>query len=364
MDVLDLRQLNRATLARQSLLERSAEPVADLVRRAGGLQAQLPSAPTIGLWSRLAGFTSDHLQAAVREGKLVRGTTLRGTLHLHEVDDYRALRMSVQSFLDTAANGMRRRMEPDDFEAALELGRAQFAAGPITVAELKRTLAESLPRSEAQALANVSRLLLQLLIVPDPDSPHGWRVNAPFVDARSIVGDTLAPPDPEHVVRRFLEVLGPGSAKDAGVWSSVRGLRKVMQEMHDRGELITVATWDGGELYDLPDAPRPDGDVVVPPRFLPMWDNLLLSHADRSRVLDPAHKAYLASKNGMPPPAFLVDGFVAGRWKAERDGARAELVLTPFGRIPAAAEDPLVAEGEALLRFLEPDAGSYRVRVG
>lgn len=362
MDVLDLRQLNRATLARQRLLEREHAPVAAVVRAAGGLQAQLPGAPVVGLWSRIADFSRDDLRASVERGELVRGTTLRGTLHLHEVEDYRALRMSVQSYLDTAANGMRRRMQPDDFDAALQLGRDVFAAGPITVSDLKARLAEALPRSEAQALANVSRLLLQLLVVPDPDARDAWKVNAPFVEARTIIGDTLAPPDPELLVRRFLEALGPGSARDAGTWSGVRRLTPVMQAMLDRGELVELATWDGQTLLDLPDAPRPDGDIAVAPRFLPMWDNLLLSHADRSRVLAPDHRHHFRSRNGMPPPAFLLDGFVAGSWAVERTGGRATLVLTRLGRITSSDEDALVTEGEALVRFLDPDVDAVRVR--
>ncbi len=364
MTVLDLRQLNRATLARQGLLARSRVPVAQVIRDVGGVQAQLPAPPMIGLWSRIDRFRREQLVDAVRAGEVVRGTTLRGTLHLHEVDDYRALRMSVQPVLDANMNGMPRRMRAEDVEPALEYGRELFAAGPRTVAELKAAMAERFPDSAPQATANVPRMGLQLLIQPDLEARDGWKVNAPFLPATDIVGDTLAPNDVEHVVRRFLEVLGPGSAKDAQTWSSLRRLKPVMERMHDAGELITVTTWEGDELYDLPHAPRPSGETSAPPRFLPMWDNLLLSHADRSRVIAPEHKPYLASKNGMPPPTFLVDGFVHGTWKVERVGDAATLVLTPFARIPGAAEAALVAEGEALLSFVEPDATERVVRVG
>lgn len=364
MTVLDLRQLNRATLARQGLLRRRRAPVAEVVRDVGGLQAQLPAPPVIGLWSRIDRFQRKQLLDAVRDGQLVRGTTLRGTLHLHEVNDYRALRMTLQPLFDKLKNGTPRRTRVQDIEPALEFARSLFEQGPVTISQLKAAMAERFPESAPQGASNVARLGLQLLIQPDLDSRDGWKVNAPFVLATDIVGDTLGPADPEHVVRRFLEVLGPGSAKDAQTWSSLRRLRPVMERMHDAGELITVMTWEGDELYDLPGAPRPSGETIAPPRFLPMWDNLLLSHADRSRVIAPEHRPYLAAKNGMPPATFLVDGFVHGSWKVERDGDVATLRLTPFARIPGAAEQPLIAEGEALLAFLEPDATDRVVRVG
>lgn len=265
--------------------------------------------------------------------------------------------------LDTYSNGMSGRIADGDEAPARALGRELFAAGPVTIAQLKAALAERFPDSEPQALANLSRLGRQLLIQPDFDAPYAWKVNAPFVDAHSITGARFAPPDDEHVVRRFLQVLGPGSAKDAQTWSGVRRLRPVMERMHDQGELITLTTWEGDELYDLPHAPRPSGDTPVPPRFLPTWDNLLLSHADRSRVIDPAHKPYLASKNGMPPATYLIDGFVHGTWKASLDAGDATLVLTPFDRLPGSAEGPLVTEGTALLAFLHPDAPVRTVRV-
>lgn len=364
MTVLDLRQLNRATLARQCLLERSRASIPDVVRAVGGLQAQLPAPPMIGLWSRIEGFRRDAFVDAVRDGRLVRGTSLRGTLHLHEIDDYRAVRMTMQPLFDTLKNGTPKRTRPEDIEPALAFARTLFESGPKTIAQLKAAMAERFPDSVAQGTMNVARLGLQLLIQPDPEARDGWRVNAPFALATDIVGDTLGPIDVEHVVRRFLQVLGPGSPKDAQTWSSLRGLAPVMQRMHEAGELIVVTTWEGDELYDLPDAPRPSGDASAPPRFLPTWDNLLLSHADRTRVIAPEYRPYLASKNGMPPATFLIDGFVHGTWKVERSGDVALLRLTPFARIPGATEQPLVAEGEALLSFLEPDATDRVVQVG
>jgi hypothetical protein len=365
VDVLDLRQLNRATLARQGLLERVDVDVPTMVRRTGGLQAQLPAPPVIGLWSRLVDFDRDAYLDAVRSGLLVRGTTLRGTLHVHEVDDYRALRMSVQPVLDTYVRGLAGRVRPEDLELAIEAGRAAFEDGPRTVAQLKSDLGERFPQSVPQGLMGAARHALQLLVVPDADdAADGWKPNAPFALARSIVGDTLAPIDDERLARRFFECLGPGSAKDLQVWCGRRGMRPVVERMLAAGELVELSTWEGDVLLDLPDAARPGPDVAAPPRFLPMWDNVLLSHADRTRVIDPAFRPYLASRNGMTPPTYLLDGFVHGTWSVERAGGSATLVLSPFAAIPTRHEAALLAEARALVAFLHPDVDDVDVRVG
>ena len=362
-NVMDLRELNRATLARQRLLERSRDGVADVVRVVGGLQAQTPANPMVALWSRVAGFERDQLLAAVDAGEVVRGTTLRGTLHLHHVDEYRELRMSLQPMLDTMVRSVRRRAREQDLAPAIELGRALLATGPRTIGEVKSALREHFPESDPQALGLLVRYELQLLMVPDTSTPNGWPNLAPFAPATKVIGGRLQTKQrPELVLRRFLETLGPGSVRDAQVWSGVRGLKEIAARMLDAGELVEVLTFDDQLLLDLPDVPRVDGDAVAAVRFLPMWDNLLLSHADRTRVLAAEHKPYISSKNGMPPPTFLVDGFVHGTWAVERHGDAATLRLTAFGRTPRAAQDAIVDEGERLLGFLEPDASKPRVR--
>jgi hypothetical protein len=317
------------------------------------------------MWSRLDAFTRESWRDAARSGRIVRGSSLRGTLHVHEVDDYRALRVSLQPMFDRLARGMRRRLGDQDPTPVLEHGHELFEHGPTTVAQLKEALAERFPDAEPQALMNVVRLGLSLLIVPDDDAPDGWKVNAPFVLAREQIGDTLdSTVDDERIVTRFLASLGPGSSRDVQTWSGITGVKSTMQRMLDDGLLELVLTWQGDELFDLPGAPRPDAEASAPPRFLPMWDNLLLSHADRSRVIDPAHRPYIASKNGMPPPTYLIDGFVHGTWRIDHAQHDVKLVLSPFSEIPSRHEAALIAEGESLLRFLHPDATRHAVQVG
>ncbi|MCW2926171.1 MAG: hypothetical protein JWM86_139 [Thermoleophilia bacterium] len=366
MDVLDLRKLNRATLARQGLLERSREDVAAVVKRAGGIQAQGPSQAMIGLWSRIEGFRRAQLVEAAVAGKVVRGTTMHGTLHLHEVDDYRAVRPAIQPLLDSVARSLARRYDADALDEALQLGRELLERQPMPIGALKRALKERCRDIDPQALGNFVRHAVPLLIVPDPEVPNGWRSNvAPFTPATALIGGRLAAgPNPALLVRRFFESLGPGTVADAQAWSGISGLKASVTSMVDAGELIEVATFEGATMFDLPHAPRPDGDIPAGVRYLPMWDNLLLSHRDRSRVVDPAFKPYIASRNGMPPPTYLVDGFVHGLWTCARSGDVATLQLAPFAPIPAWAQEPLVREGEALLGFLEPGAGTRVVRLG
>ena len=194
MDVLDLRQLNRATLARQGLLEHSSDPIAVVVDRVGGIQAQQPGPMATGLWSRIEDFAREDLCAAALDGSIVRGTSLRITLHLHSVDDYRALRMTLQPMLDrwVQSQWVRGRVREQDVEPAIELGRELLSGEAMTIGAIKAGLAARFPQSDPQGLGNVVRTCMQLLMVPDAEAPNGWPTVAAFTEARRLVGDTLA----------------------------------------------------------------------------------------------------------------------------------------------------------------------------
>jgi hypothetical protein len=167
---------------------------------------------------------------------------------------------------------------------------------------------------------------------------------------------------PHELVRRYLAAFGPATAADVQTWSGLQGIRGVLAELRDD---LHVLTDEGGRtLFDLPEAPRPDQDTPAPVRFLPAFDNLMLSHADRTRVLADEHKGKVLTRNLRVHPTFLVDGFVAGTWQIERAKAAATLRLSPFAKLPKAAATELRAEGEALLRFAEDDATSYDVKIG
>ena len=201
---------------------------------------------------------------------------------------------------------------------------------------------------------------LPLVQVPTAGARWGWDAKAPFALAETWLG---AAPDAgdstRELVRSYLAAFGPATPADATAWSGLRGLRETFDAL--RPELVTFRDERGRELFDLPDAPRPDPDVDAPARFLPEFDNLVLSHDDRTRVVAAEHRPRVVSRNLQVAATFLVDGFVAGTWKAERKRGAAVLTVQPFAPLAAPARRALEAEGLALLAFAEPDARAAEV---
>jgi hypothetical protein len=206
------------------------------------------------------------------------------------------------------------------------------------------------------------RTHLPLVQVPD-QSRWGYPGAAEFALADAWLGvEVTSKGDLQGLVLRYLAAFGPATVKDAETWSYLGGLGPVFEALRPR--LSVFKDEKGREVFDLPKAPRPDGDTPAPVRFLPDYDNLLLSHADRRRVVDDAHRKRLATKNLRLPPTFLVDGRVLGTWSVERKRAAATLVLQPFAPLGKQVKDELAGEGEALARFVEPDAQAVAVKFG
>jgi hypothetical protein len=345
------------------LLERAAIPAVGAVERLGGMQAQEPKPPFIGLWSRLAGFDRDALRQALHDRRLVRATYLRGTLHLVSADDYRAFRATLQPVLSRGLGVLGERGAGLEPERVLPLARELLAERPRTFGELRPALAAVFPHANDRALGLVTRMLLPLVMVPSDDR-WVFPANADFTLAESWLPAPLATAaDPEALLLRYLASFGPARAVDMQTWSGLQGIAEILDRL--RPQVRVFRDEHGRELFDLPEAPRPDPDAPVPPRFLPEFDNLLLSHADRTRILAEEHRrlVYL-SKNLRVQATFLLDGFVAGTWRVERKKGTATLRLAPFAAIAKADAAALAAEGEALLRFLEPDATTYEVAQG
>ncbi|MEV0234454.1 winged helix DNA-binding domain-containing protein [Nonomuraea sp. NPDC050786] len=338
--MLTLRDLNRATLARQHLLGRHEGDVADVVRRLVGLQAQEPRPPYLGVWSRLAGFARDDLHTALHARTLVRATMWRATLHLVTAADFAAFRPLLRPALEAAA----RRFDGLDFDAVLAAADRLLAAGPMTFNELRPRLLEEFPGANDRALGYTVRMLTPLIMVPTED-----RWSFPRESAFGLPGIPLAPAGVEALIERYLAAFGPATPADVQTWSGLRGLKQVMSGM----ELERVKDFTGRELYDLPDAPRPGGEAPAPVRFLPDFDTLILGHADRTRVLADEYKGLVATKNLRVKAVYLVDGFAAGTWQIKRAGRRAKLIVSPFTSTPL---DLLEEEGLGLLAFAEPDA--------
>jgi len=356
-DTLTLRQLNRATLARQLLLERVKTDVADAVERVGGLQAQEPKPPFIGLWTRLRGFRRKQLHDALHERRVVRGTTMRATLHQMSAADYRELRSTLQPALTAAMAALRGRDQGLEVDQVLRAARRILDEQPRRFAELRALLVERFPDVNERALGYATRMNLPLLMVPSDDR-WSFPSDAPFTPAETWLGAPLAKSDPPALVRRHLAAFGPASAADVQAWSGLGGLTDVLDGMRDE---LTEFKHGRRTLFDLPDAPRPGDDAPAPARFLPEFDSLLLAHKDRTRVIADEHRKSLTTKNLRVKATFLLDGFAAGSWSVERNRDAATLTIAPFEPLPKRVRDELAAEAEALLRFAEDDAAKHKV---
>jgi hypothetical protein len=350
--------LNRATLARQLLLRRSDMPVLDAVEHLAGLQAQTTKTWYHGLWSRLAGFRPEELSDLLSRREVVRMVLMRSTIHLVSAGDALALRPLLQV---VSERGMR-----TNFGKALggvrqaeliKAGRALLDEQPMTFGELGKRLAERWPDSDPASLAQAVRAWVPLVQIP-PRGLWGGSGAARHATVETWLGrpvdETAALDD---LVVRYLQAFGPASVKDAQIWSGLTRLAEVFERLRPR--LMTFEDDAGRELFDLPAAPRPPADTEAPPRFLYDFDNLLLSHHDRSRVVTEAGRAAVRSVNGQLPKVFLVDGFTTGTW-AVTNGV---LTLTPFRKLTKKEVTALTEESGALFDFVAPEAVTRDVAV-
>jgi hypothetical protein len=362
-DVLGPRALNRATLARQLLLERSALPALAAIEHLVGLQAQLPDNPYVGLWSRLDGFVPDALAQLLVDRRAVRIVVMRGTIHLVSAGDCLVLRPLTQPALDAE---LRRHpeyapaLEGADLDALLAFARPLLAAAPRTGPQLRAALAERFPQRDPAALAYACRCLLALVQVP-PRGVWGQTQQVTSTTAEAWLGRPLAAaPSIDEVVARYLAAFGPATVADIASWSRLTGMRAVVERLGPR--LRTFRDERGRTLYDLPDAPRPDPATPAPPRFLPEYDNVLLSHADRARFHAGAPRPFSPrTVHG----TVLSDGTLCATWRSERSrgGEIEALVVEQLRPLSGQAAARVVAEGRRLLRFLADGSSSADVRL-
>ncbi|MEU6076942.1 winged helix DNA-binding domain-containing protein [Micromonospora sp. NPDC047074] len=356
-EVLGRRALNRATLHRQLLLRRGGTGVVEAVERIAGLNAQGPNDPYLALHSRLAGGTLADLTRAIEDGHLVRSCLLRATQHLVSADDFRWLRPLLDPLLARVQrNVFGRRTAGVDLTELVADAREILAGRTLTRAELGRRLAERRPAADRTALAWSAQYLLPLLH-PAPSGTWDTRGATPLVLATERLGP-MARPDPRRLVSRYLAAFGPATTADLRTWSGVSGLPQVVADM--AGELRAFRDESGRRLYDLPDAPRPDPDTPAPVRLLAGFDNLLLAHADRTRLMTDEIRRRVCVAD-LIMPTVLVDGMVAGTWELDR---RAGLVtVVPFARLRPADADAVAAEGHRVLRLAAPDTTPHDVRI-
>ncbi|HYD51022.1 MAG TPA: winged helix DNA-binding domain-containing protein [Gemmatimonadaceae bacterium] len=358
------RSLNRALLARQLLLARAMVPLEEALGGLLALQAQLARPPFIALWSRLAGFQRETLLAAARERRVVRATMMRGTIHLLRADDYATLRPLLQPSFDAGARSLLKDWYGAADPAAVEREARTFFESPATFDAYRKHVLALRPGDNERAPAYHARMRLPLVQVPN-GSPWGWPSSAEFVSAERWLGRAVATEggDAAALVRRYLAAFGPTTVADAQCWTGLGGLRATVDAMRD--ELVVLRDERGRELFDLPEAPRPPEDVPAPVRFLPEFDNAILGHDDRSRIVDEEHRPRLVTKNLQVPATVLVDGRVWGSWRVTATRTRATLAVAPFGKPPTKRlRAELEREGEALLEFSEPESRTREVRWG
>jgi hypothetical protein len=354
--LLTPRALNRATLERQLLLRRSPLSAKAAVEHLLGLQAQNVKPPYYALAARLDGFAPEELSALMADREAVRIVTLRSTIHTHTADDCLTLRPLVQPARERELTAFRKGLTGVDLDRLAALARDLVEAEPRTMKQLREALLAEWPDADPQALGLAARCRLPLVQVT-PRGLWGRSGQVALTTAEHWLGRPAEPaPRPEAVVLRYLAAFGPASVKDMQTWAGLTRLREPFERL--RPSLLTFRDEHGVELFDLPDAPRPDPDTPAPPRFLPEFDNLLLSHADRTRVIPPAYWGRTWQGN-QAHRVLLVDGFLAGVWKPEGD----TLVVEPFGTLTDRQRQDVLAEAERMLATLHPGT-PYDIRFG
>ncbi|MEP7766057.1 winged helix DNA-binding domain-containing protein [Sanguibacter sp. 25GB23B1] len=373
------RELGRALLARQHLLapaEPAVDPGTDVLRvitHLVGLQSQAPDPPYVGLWTRLRGFDPQTLGSLLLERRVVRLALLRGTIHLVAAEDALVLHallapLFAAQLRSNTQHG--KHLAPLDSSELAAAGRAALADGPLSPADLGEVLARRWPGVPPASLAHGVRGLLPLVQVP----PRGlWRARGPgtgtrWTTAESWLGrDVPVLDDPAErqaalatLVLRYLAAFGPATVADVQRWSGLTGLGRVVASI--RPLLVAFTGPDGREHLDVLDGPRPAADECAPVRFLPEWDNLLLGHARRERVITEERRRAMFTANGIVHASVLVDGAVVGRWAVRTAPGSATLEVHLLdARLSTAQRAEAEAEGVRLLGLVADPASEHRV---
>lgn len=359
--ILTLHELNRATLARQMLLERQSLSVPAAIEKLVGLQAQLAVSPYIGLWTRLQNFQRENLADLIDNHEVIKATLMRSTLHLFTADDYLHFRTTLQRVMTEASESISRRRGQDfDVEQVVGKARAFIEEQPRSFAEISAMLTEFLPDVDVGSMRYSVRTHLPLIQVPN-DSLWSYPGNPKFTLAETWLKQPI--PGDDHfrkLVFRYLAAFGPATVADIQTWSGLSKLKDAVEKL--KPELVIYRDERKRELLDLPDMPLPAGDTPAPECFLPEYDNLLLSHKDRTRVIADEYRSKVYLPGLRVRSTILVDGFVRGGWKISKSKGVATLLIEPFAALTKPNQKALEAEGEKLVRFVEPDAKTYEIQ--
>lgn len=360
MSAISLRGLNRTLLDRQFLVERTDRSPHEVIRHLVAMQGQEPNWPYVGLWSRVKGFRHDDLAGLLRDRSVVRSTMVRRTMHLADADDFRWLRPTVRPIVRVALKHAYYADEIDgmDLDELARVGRELLAGRTLTRRELAGLLGERFPGRHAGRLADSVEIMLALVHAPAAGAWGRWgnRSGIAVALAEEWIGRPMsAAPQLETMVLRYLAAFGPAGVMDVQAWAGLTRLREVVDRL--RPQLRVLQSEEGKELYDLPEAPVAAPDLPVPVRFLPAFDNALLGHRDRTRVISEEDRKRFARVASGGVPMFLVDGFVQGTWSLKGP----TLLISPFRPLSKADAGAVEEEAERLLAFIEPDPADRAV---
>ncbi len=339
MRTLTLKELNRATLARQMLLERRRLGIVPALERVAGLQAQWAPATYVGLWNRVVGFRRDALERAIAREDVVRAVLMRGTVHLVSHRDYGV-------FISAVARAGWIRPESLELADTVHETLREFGREPRTKSEVFAWLRDEHGIDHDGGLGFWYALRTSGRLTHAPESGT-WKQprDTRFIVIEHDVVDQL--PARIELVRRYLSAFGPATRADIADWSGLR-VRDFEPALEALEPLRRFADERGRELLDLPRAPLPSADTVAPVRFMARFDNLVLAHADRTRVLADEYRGTVIHGGGMVEETFLADGFVAGMWKAEKG----RVVVKPFAPLPRVWRRPVEDEAARLEAWL------------
>lgn len=359
---LGQRALNRALLERQHLLDRATMPALGLVEHLVGTQAQAPLASYVGLWTRLTAFDPAGLAELMTSRQVVRATLMRGTIHLVSAADAVTLRPLVEPVISGTVRGQfGRLLDGLDMATVTKVTRELIEAEPRTRAQLRGLLGERWPDYDAETLSLAATYLVPTVQV----TPRGvWGSSGPaaLTTIESWLGRPLDPsPSVESLVLRYLAAFGPASVMDCQAWSGLTRLREVFERLPG---LRTYRSPAGVILYDVLETTLPSPDMAAPVRYLPEYDNVLLSHADRSRVIPDGRRVPLPPGNGAAIGTVLIDGTYAADWRLYRERGLTAIDVIPFRKLSSAERDDLEGEGLRLLSFIASDADDPYVRIG
>jgi Winged helix DNA-binding domain len=358
-DVLSVRALNRALLERHLLLRRSRRPIPDTIEYLVGLQAQVPRDPYVALWSRLDRFRPRALARMIEGREAVRGSLMRATLHLVTAGDFVTMKSVLQGMLESrfASSASARNLRGIELDELVAAGRAALEERPLTRAQLSDLLLERWPTYDGPSLAYAVTYLVPLVQVP-PRGVWGKAGQAAWTTASSWLGRRVeGEPSPDGLVLRYLGAFGPSTPADVQSWSGLTRARDALERLRPR--LRTYRDEAGRELFDVAGGPLPDPSTQAPVRFLPEYDNVLLGHKDRRRIVSPDVPQWTGAGWG----GVLVDGFTAARWRLDADKQTATLRVEPLRRLTSSQRADVRAEAEALVRFLTSSTGVHAVEI-